>query len=134
MVSQTAIYSRPNHGPGDKRYPSLLDALKVVKDRHELIGLCMDVGHTARLGENPLEVLQECSGRLRDFHMKDVTAARPNGKACIVGRGVIDIPAVLKALVEMKFPFHVALEYETDESAPMPGMKASFEYMRKVLA
>lgn len=123
-----------NHGPGDKYYPSLLDALKVVKDRHELIGLCMDVGHTARLGEDPLEVLQKCSARLHDFHMKDVTEARPIGKACIVGRGVIDIPAVLKALVQMKFPFHVALEYETDVSAPMPGMKASFEYMRKVLA
>jgi sugar phosphate isomerase/epimerase len=66
--------------------------------------------------------------------MKDVTEARPLGKACIVGRGVIDIPAVLKALVKMKYPYHVALEYETDVSAPMPGMKASFEYMRKVLA
>ena len=122
-----------NHGPGDKKYPSLLDALKAVQDRHELMGLCLDVGHTARLGENPVEVLQKCSQRLYDFHMKDVTEATANGKPCIVGKGVIDVPAVLKSLVNMKFPYHVALEYETDRTAPMPGMKAAFEYMRKVL-
>ena len=123
-----------NHGPGDKKYRSPLDALKVVKDRHELVGICMDVGHTARIGENPVEVLQKCSQRLHDFHMKDVTEATAKGKPCIVGTGVIDVPPVLKALVNMKFPYHVALEYETDRTAPMPGMKASFEYMRKVLA
>ena len=123
-----------NHGPGDKTYPSPLDAFKVVKDRHELMGICLDVGHTARIGENPVEVLQKCSQRLYDFHMKDVTEATAKGKSCIVGKGVIDVPPVLKELVKMKFPYHVALEYEVDETAPMPGMQASFEYMRKVLA
>jgi sugar phosphate isomerase/epimerase len=123
-----------NHGPSDKRYPSPLDALKVVKDRHELMGICMDVGHTARNGEDPVEVLRKCSRRLYDFHMKDVTEATAMGKACVVGKGVIDVAAVLRALVDSRFPHHVALEYETDEAAPMPGMKASFEFMRKVLA
>jgi sugar phosphate isomerase/epimerase len=123
-----------NHGPGDKKYPSLLDALKMVQNRHELMGLCLDAGHTVRLGEDPLTVLQKCSRRLYDFHMKDVTEATAHGKPCIVGKGVIDVPAVLRALVNIKFPYHVALEYETDWTAPMPGMKASFEYMRKVLA
>ncbi len=123
-----------NHGPTDKHYPSPLDALKLVKDRHELMGICMDVGHTARNGEDPAEVLRKCSRRLYDIHMKDVTEATATGKACVVGQGVIDVPAVLKALVNLKFPYHVALEYETDWTAPMPGMKASFEYMRKVLA
>ena len=123
-----------NHGPGDKTYPSPLDAFKLVRDRHEVLGLCLDVGHTARLGENPVEVLQKCSQRVYDFHMKDVTEATPKGKACIVGRGVVDVPTILKILVKMKFPYHVALEYETDWTAPLPGLKASFEYMRKVLA
>ena len=98
------------------------------------MGICMDVGHTARNGEDPVEVLRKCSRRLYDFHMKDVTEATALGKACIVGQGVIDVPAVLRALVNLKFPYHVALEYETDETAPMPGMKASFEHMRKALA
>jgi len=122
-----------NHGPTDKNFPSPLDVLKMVKDRHEMMGICMDVGHTVRIAQNPVEVLQKCASRMYDFHIKDVTEATANGKCCIAGEGVIDIPQVLKALVNMKFPYHVALEYEADETAPIPGMKASFEYMRKAL-
>ncbi len=122
-----------NHGPTDKKYPSPLDVLKLVKDRHELMGICMDVGHTVRIGENPVEVIQKCSSRLYDFHIKDVSAATKEGKTTVVGKGVIDIPAVLKELVSLKYSYAVALEYEADEKDPMPGMKASFEYMRKVM-
>jgi hypothetical protein len=34
----------------------------------------------------------------------------------------------------MKWPFHVALEYEANANAPMPGVQESFAYMRGVLA
>lgn len=122
-----------NHGPTDKKYPSPLDALQLVKDRHELMGLCMDVGHTVRIGQNPVEVIAACATRLYDFHMKDVTEATAKGKCAIAGKGVIDVPAVLKALVNLKFKYQVALEYEIDENDPMPGMKASFAYMSQVL-
>lgn len=122
-----------NHGPTDKKYPSPLDVLKMVKDRHELMGICMDVGHTVRIGENPVEVIAKCATRLYDFHIKDVTEATANGKCQIVGKGVINTPAVLKALVNMKYKYQVALEYEIDETNPLPGMKASFAYMKQVL-
>jgi inosose dehydratase len=135
LAKQTGIrIAIHNHGPGDKKYPSPLDALKLVKDRHELMGLCMDVGHTVRIGQNPVEVMNACASRLYDFHMKDVTEATAKGKGTIAGKGVIDVPAVLKALVNLKFKYHVALEYEIDEKDPLPGMKASFDYMRQVLA
>jgi hypothetical protein len=63
-----------------------------------------------------------------------LTQANAKGGAIEVGKGVIDIPGVLRTLVSLKFPYHVALEYEANAKAPMPGIKASFEYMRKVLA
>ena len=81
-----------------------------------------------------MEVLQKCAQRVYDFHMKDVTEATPKGKACIVGQGVIDIPAILKMLVDMKFPYHVALEYEIHADAPMPGVMGFFDFMRRELA
>jgi inosose dehydratase len=123
-----------NHGPGDKKYPSPLDVLKMVKNRDQRMGICMDVGHTVRIGQDPVEVIHKCAKRLYDFHMKDVTEAVSKGKATEVGEGVIDIPAVLKTLVKMKWPFHVALEYEANANAPMPGVQESFAYMRGVLA
>jgi len=50
------------------------------------------------------------------------------------GRGIIDIPGVLKALLKLKWPYHVALEHELNATAPMPGVIESFAYMRGVLA
>jgi sugar phosphate isomerase/epimerase len=123
-----------NHGPGDNRYPSPLDVLRMVKDRDALLGICMDVGHTVRIGEDPVVVMRQCASRLYDFHIKDVTQATAKGSAVAVGQGVIDIVAVLRALVEMKFAYHVALEYEANGDAPMPGVLESFAYIRGVLA
>ncbi len=123
-----------NHGPGDKKYPSPLDVLRLVKDRDAHMGICMDVGHTVRIGQDPVDAIKQCKARLYDFHIKDVTQATPKGKGIEVGRGVIDIVAVLKTLVRIKFPCHVALEYEENGDAPFPGMVESFGYIRGVLA
>jgi len=122
-----------NHGPGDKRYPSPLDVMRAVKDRDSRMGVCIDVGHTVRNGEEPVAAIEKCAKRLHDFHMKDVTAATANGGAIEVGKGVIEIPAVLRALIRIRYPYHVALEYEAQADDPMPGVKASIAYIRGVL-
>lgn len=123
-----------NHGPGDQKYPSPRDVLRLVKDRDSHLGICMDIGHTVRLGEDPVEVINECAARLYDFHMKDVTAATRSGQATEVGKGVIDIVAVFKTLLKLKFPYNINLEYEAHADAPMPGIVESLAYMRGVLA
>ena len=98
------------------------------------MGICIDVGHTVRLGEDPIAIMQQCASRLYDFHIKDVTEATEKGGATEVGKGVIDIVAVLRALIGIKYPYHVALEYETNADAPLPGLIESFAYMRGILA
>ncbi len=123
-----------NHGPGDKLFPSPRDAYHATRKRHPLMGICMDVGHTVRNGEDPVAAIQECAQRLYDFHMKDVTTSAPNGEPVEVGKGAIDIPAVLKALIRIKYSFHVALEYEAHADNPMPGVKGSIAYIRHALA
>jgi sugar phosphate isomerase/epimerase len=123
-----------NHGPGDKKYPSPLDVLRLVKDRDEHMGICIDVGHTVRIGEDPIEAIHQCAKRLYDFHIKDESEAAPGGKPTEVGLGVIDIVGVLKALVDQRYAFHVGLEYEAKENDPLPGVIESFGYMRGVLA
>jgi inosose dehydratase len=123
-----------NHGPTDKKYPSPLDVMRLVKDRDSRMGVCMDVGHTVRIGQDPVEAIEQCASRLYEFHMKDVTAAVASGKPTEVGKGVIDIVGVLKALVKIKWPYHVALEYEVKSENPLPGVIESFAYMRGILA
>jgi inosose dehydratase len=123
-----------NHGTTDKKYPSPLDVLKMVEQRDAHMGICMDVGHTVRLGEDPVSVISQCSQRLYDFHVKDITQPNAKGSDTEVGKGVIDIVGVFKALVAMKFAGHIGLEYEANADAPLPGVMESVAYMRGVLA
>jgi inosose dehydratase len=123
-----------NHGPGDKRFPSPMDVWKAVKDRDPHLGLCIDIGHTVRIGEDPVEAIRQCATRLHDLHIKDVTAAKASGSTTAMGRGVIDLVAVAKALLDLKYSYHVALEYEADADNPLPGMTESFAYLRGILA
>ncbi len=122
-----------NHGPGDKKYPSPLDVLRLVKERDPRMGICMDVGHTVRIGQDPVEAIQKCANRLYDLHIKDVTAATAQGKSIEVGRGIIDILGVLRELLNIRYQYHLALEYEAKETAPIAGMCESFGYIRGVL-
>ncbi len=123
-----------NHGPDNSSYPSPLDVLRMVGKRDARMGICMDVGHTVRIGQDPITVIRKCASRLYDFHMKDVTEPTPKGKPIEVGRGVIDIVGVLKTLVRVNYSGQVALEYEAKAEAPLPGMTESFGFIRGVLA
>jgi inosose dehydratase len=135
MAKQTGVMiAIHNHGPDKNVYPSPMDVYKFVKDRDPLMGICMDVGHTVRIGVDPVECIEKCGDRLHDMHMKDETKAAKDGKPTELGRGVIDIAGILKALQARKFPYHVGLEYEAHQDAPQPGVRESIGYIRGVLA
>jgi inosose dehydratase len=124
-----------NHGPSDDAFPSPLDAYKAAQPYDERIGCCIDIGHTVRLGGiDEIEIIHAVKDRLHDFHIKDVTLREADGKTTEVGRGAINIPGVLKALMDVKFRGHVALEYEKNEDNPMPGMYESIGYIKGAIA
>jgi sugar phosphate isomerase/epimerase len=85
-----------NHGPGDLLYPSPEDVYKRIQPFDKRIGLCMDIGHTMRIGVDPAEAAKKYFDRLLDIHIKDVTAASKEGKTVEIGRGVIDMAKLVK--------------------------------------
>jgi sugar phosphate isomerase/epimerase len=123
-----------NHGPEDKFYPAPKDALDRIKDRDERIGLCIDIGHTLRAGVDPVQAVHESGGRLLDLHLKDLASPTDRDSQVEVGKGVIDIPGLFRALMKVEFTGHAALEYEINADNPLVGMKESLAYMRGVLA
>jgi len=123
-----------NHGPGDKMYPTPEAAIEKVKDLDPRIGLCMDIGHTLRIGADPIEDAVRFADRLHDLHIKDVSAAAPEGKTVEIGRGVIDIPRFLRTLISSGFSGIASFEYEKDGKNPLPGLAESVGYVRGVLA
>jgi len=123
-----------NHGPGDKIYPTPASAYERIKDLDERIGLCNDIGHTLRIGSDPIASAEKYADRLLDVHMKDVTEATPKGSNVEVGRGVIDIPKFLKMLIKINYSGIVSFEYEKDAEDPLAGLAESVGYVRGVLA
>lgn len=123
-----------NHGPGDDVYPIPASAYELIKDLDPRIGLCNDVGHTCRSGIDPAVSARKYAERLHDIHIKDVSAAVRQGHTVEVGRGVIDIPKLLRTLVGINYQGVVAFEYEKDENDPLPGLAESVGYVRGVLA
>lgn len=123
-----------NHGPEDPYFPGPRDALSVIRDMDPRVGLCADIGHTARTGVDVVEALAEAGSRLLDVHFKDLEDPMVRESQCVVGEGAMPIPAIFRQLADMGYAGYVNLEYEIDERAPLPGMQRSFAYMRGVLA
>jgi sugar phosphate isomerase/epimerase len=123
-----------NHGPEDKWWHRPQDAYAAVKTRDARLGLCIDIGHTLRTGTDPVAAVRECKDRLYDMHVKDLAVASDRDSQVAVGRGIINFPALFRALLEIGYTGQVGLEYEIHEDDPLPGMIESLAYERGVLA
>src|SRR5450432_2920177 len=122
-----------NHGPEDKLYPSPKIVYDLIKNRDERVGLCIDIGHSTRAGQDPAKAVLDYNKRVFDLHIKDVTAAVQDGKAIEVGRGVIDFPALVKALNKIKYKGMCSLEFEKDMSDSLPGIAESAGFFKGVI-
>ncbi len=123
-----------NHGPEDKIWHSPLDVLKVVGTMDPRMGCCIDVGHCMRGGVDPVQAIHAVGPRLFNLHMKDLAVATAKDSQVAVGEGVMPVRGIFEALIATKYKGFVDLEYEIHADDPMPGVSASFSYMRGVLA
>jgi sugar phosphate isomerase/epimerase len=123
-----------NHGPEDVHFPGPADALPVIRDMDPRVGLCVDLGHTARTGVDVVEALAEAGDRVLDIHAKDLGDLLVKESQCIVGEGAMPWSGIFSQLADMGYAGYVNLEYEIDARNPLPGMLSSFAYMRGVLA
>jgi sugar phosphate isomerase/epimerase len=122
-----------NHGPEDKTFPTPSTVWQAVQPYDRRIGLCIDIGHSARAGEDPAEAIRKYRERLYDCHYKDIATLTPGGAPIECGRGALDLRAVLKSLLAIRYPHHVGFEYEKDAGDPLPGLAESVGYTRGLL-
>ncbi len=122
-----------NHCPEDKFFPSPFDVLKAIKDLDPRVGFCIDVGHAARANANLVDAIHATGPRLYDMHIKDLANFQSRDSQVAVGEGILPIREIFQALIDIKYPGFVDLEYEIHGDNPMPGVIESFGYMRGVL-
>jgi inosose dehydratase len=125
-----------NHGPEDKLYPTPEVIWNAVKSLDARIGLCIDVGHTARFGDEPAIAIRKYAARLYDVHLKDSVAVvgAQRDVPVEVGAGRLNIRAMLRTLLDVNYAGVVAFEYEKASGNPVTGLAESVGYVRGVLA
>jgi sugar phosphate isomerase/epimerase len=123
-----------NHGPESDRFKSPYDALAKAEKFDPRIGLCIDVGHTARMKVDPAEAIHKCAARLYDCHLKDIAEISTRNNGVEMGRGILDVRSMLQALLDIKFAYHAGFEYEKDGKDPLPGLAESVGYSRGVVS
>jgi inosose dehydratase len=93
----------------------------------ELLGVCLDTGHTLIGGGDPLELADAWSGRLRHLHLKDVSGpllervrageldvetAWEQGLFCPFGEGEVDLDGLLSSPLLASFTGWTVLEQD----------------------
>ncbi len=122
-----------NHGPEDKEWPSPFDIQKFIEPLDHRVGYCIDFGHTLRAGTDPVEAVNMAGRRLYDCHIKDLADPHSRESQVAVGEGVMPIAKIFRALIDIGYPGYVDLEYEIKADDPLPGVRKSHDFMRKVL-
>jgi len=123
-----------NHGPDNPLFPNATDIWDHIKDLDARIGICIDIGHTTRDGQDPSVDILKYKSRIYDVHIKDVDKPTKEGKTVEIGRGIIDIPKVIATLRKIKYTGSCSLEFEKDMNDPLAGIAESIGYFKGVMA
>jgi sugar phosphate isomerase/epimerase len=123
-----------NHGPDNPLYPNATDIWNHIKNLDQRMGICIDIGHTTRDGENPSADIERYISRIYDIHIKDVDKSAAEGTTVEMGRGVINIPEVVAVLRKVKYSGACSLEFEKDMTDPLAGIAESIGYFKGVMA
>jgi inosose dehydratase len=122
-----------NHGPDNPLYPNATDIWDHIKDMDPRMGICIDIGHTVRDGQDPSVDIERYASRIFDIHTKDVDGATKEGKTVETGRGIIDFPKFIATLRKIKYSGKCSLEFEKEMKDNLPGIAESMGYFRGVM-
>lgn len=126
-----------NHGP-NALYDKISDVEEMVKDRHPLVGACVDTGHFIRSDENPVEAIERLGKRVFGVHLKDVKTIVDDGNRTkhftILGQGDLDVPGCLKVLKRLNYDYGLSLEYEENPKNPLSDIEVCLQTVREAAA
>lgn len=115
-----------------------------------LAGLCLDTGHLAYAGMNPVEILRKYSGRLDYIHFKDIDQevfsrvmgehirffdACGQGVMCPIGSGNINYIAIRTLLSEIDYGGYITIEQERNplnSGSILDDLAASREFLKRM--
>jgi inosose dehydratase len=118
----------------------------------QCIGMCLDTGHLAYAGIDPVEAIGRFSDRIDHVHFKDVDGdvlarartegwdfwtAISAGVFCPIGRGVVDFAGIMRALEALEFSGTATLEQDRhplSDTDPLSDLRASVAHIEPMLS
>jgi sugar phosphate isomerase/epimerase len=111
------------------------DSVLAATVGHPNIGSCADVGHWARNGLNPVDCLKKLEGHIIGVHLKDIVQFNnTEARDTVVGKGVVDFPAVFTELKRQKFEGMFSIEHESNWFHSLPDVIATRDYFNAEVA
>ncbi|HMP01128.1 MAG TPA: sugar phosphate isomerase/epimerase [Gemmatales bacterium] len=124
------------HGPVGRtlhRWYSAETIMAIVKNRHPLIGSCLDTGHLIRCAQlgttlDPAAQVRVMGARNFGLHIKD----HDNDKRTdvILGQAALRVEELLRALRDVEFDGFLSLEYEANPADPTADVEACLAVLR----
>lgn len=116
----------------------------------DLVGLCIDTGHSAYAGIDPVALIRQYGSRVRHMHLKNIDPAVhaacmadeegffesiARGIFCPLGKGVVDFTKVRNALAEINYAGMAVVEQDVDptgDASPLANAQESFAYLQSI--
>jgi len=120
------------HGPGiGHRWVHIDQIYNAIKDVNPKIGMNDETGWLIAADEDPVRCLEVFKDRVYAMHLKDFKKEPGKLKDVPAGEGKLDVDALIKKMLEMKFKGIVAIEYEADE--PVKACQQSLARVREAV-
>jgi sugar phosphate isomerase/epimerase len=120
-------------GDRSQNFETPEDFMGALRGRSNHVAINLDIGHFSAAGQDPVAFFKEHHDRIMSLHIKDRDKDATHTLRKF-GQGATPITEVLKLAQQLKFKYAANIEWEDDEQEPTPGVKDSFEYMKRVLA
>lgn len=116
----------------------------------DLVGLCVDTGHAAYAGSDPVALIRRYGSRIGHMHFKNIDAAVhaicvadgtdffsaiARGIFCPLGRGVVNFTQVRDALQAIGYSGIAVVEQDVDptsDASPLANAHESFGFLRSL--
>lgn len=113
----------------------------------DLVGLCVDTGHSAYAGIDPVDLIRRYGSRIGHMHFKNIDKdvhaacvadgtgffdAIARGIFCPLGKGVVDFVAIRDALAAIDYRGMAVVEQDVDptgDASPLSNAVESFDYL-----
>lgn len=104
-------------------------ALSLLEDvDRDFLGVNLDLGHAAVTGEDPVEAIHRCAGRITGVHLEDIAGGVGGRHYHLVpGEGDLDFAAIFDALDDVGYDGFATLELYTYPDEPDRAAAAAYE-------